>query len=148
MNAFQLLTAAATLTLAAAGALAQPTVTASAPTSGPGRGPGAATGPGMGPGMSPGPMGPRPGMGPGGGMRPGHARGPGGRAGADNTWGWLMMTPQEREEHHAKMQTMGSRTECDAYMEQHRRQMAERAKERGVMPPARPRRQACAGLKP
>ena len=143
MTAIRLWTAAATLTLAAAGALAQPAGTSSAPAPGPGRGPGA-----TGPGMGPGPMGPRPGMGPGGDMRPGPGRGPEGRPGADNTWGWSMMTPQEREQHHAKMRSLGTRADCDAYMTQHRQQMTERAKERGMAMPARPRRDACAGLKP
>jgi hypothetical protein len=54
------------------------------------------------------------------------------RMGPDNTAGWAMMTPQEREEHHKKM--MGAKTpaECKAHMEAHHGMMAERAKARGM----------------
>lgn len=42
---------------------------------------------------------------------------------------------------------MASYDECKAYMDQHHRQMVERAKEKGRTVPAQPRRDACAGLK-
>jgi hypothetical protein len=59
-----------------------------------------------------------------------------------------MMTPQERNEHHERMRSMKTPEECRAYMEQHREQMAARAKERGGKALGQPRRDACAGLKP
>lgn len=92
---------------------------------------------------------PRMGMGPGGGMGMGGGgmRGQRMRAGADNTAGWSMMSPSEREAHRQKMMEMKSPDECMAYMDEHRKQMAERAKERGVAAPGRPRRDMCAGLK-
>jgi hypothetical protein len=65
----------------------------------------------------------------------------------DNTPGWSMMTRAERKEHHDKMMAMTDHTACTAYMEQHHAKMAERAKERGRTLPAKPRRDACAGLK-
>jgi hypothetical protein len=70
----------------------------------------------------------------------------GGRSGRRDTPGWSMMTPQERSEHQAKMRSMTNPDECKAYMEQHHQKMAERAKEKGLSVPARPRRDACAGL--
>lgn len=100
-------------------------------------------GPGPGP-MGPGPAASAPGMGPG--------MGPGGRGaarwGADNTPGWALMTPQERDEHRERMRSMKTYEECKAYQEQHHERMADRAKERGGKPPAQPRRDACSGLKP
>lgn len=70
----------------------------------------------------------------------------GGRWGTDYTPGWSMMTPQERKEHQDKMRGMGNADECKTYMDEHHRQMADRAKEKGVTLPAKPRRDACAGL--
>lgn len=57
---------------------------------------------------------------------------------ADNTPGWAMMTPQERDEHHKKMMSAKTPTDCKAHMEEHQKLMAERAKTRGMamnMPP-------------
>jgi hypothetical protein len=71
----------------------------------------------------------------------------GGHWGRDNTSGWSMMTPQERQEHRAKMQSMTQYDECKTYMDQHHEQMVKRAKDKGVAMPARPRRDACAGMK-
>lgn len=98
----------------------------------PGAGP-AASAPGMGPGMGP------------GGMMPG-GRGPGARWGSDYTHGWSLMTPAERTEHQERMRALKSYDECKSYMEQHREQMAARAKEKGGKLLATPRRDACAGL--
>ncbi|MCW5657238.1 MAG: hypothetical protein KIT60_06020 [Burkholderiaceae bacterium] len=109
---------------------------------GPGPGPGASA-PRGGPGMMGGPMGGR------GGPAASAPRGPGmmgGRWGSQYTPGWSMMTPQERTEHQEKMRSMTNRDECRAYMEQHHQQMMERAKDKGVNMPARPRRDACARL--
>ena len=104
-------------------------------------------GPGTGPGPGPGPGASAPPGGPGGMGRmngPGHM---GGRWGTDFTSGWSMMTPAERQEHQTKMSSMTNYDECKAYMDQHHQQMAERAKEKGSTVPAKPRRDACAGLK-
>lgn len=54
------------------------------------------------------------------------------RMGPDNTAGWSMMSPKEREEHRAKMAEMKSTDQCKAYMTEHHARMAERAKERGM----------------
>lgn len=130
MNPIRLCAVAGALALAATLAPAQPgPASAASAASAPWRGPG------MGPGMGAGRMGPG-------------ARGPHGRAGADFTPGWSMMTPAERQEHQTRMRSMTSAADCNAYMTEHRQQMAERAKERGVTMPAHPRRDACAGLKP
>jgi hypothetical protein len=113
------------------------------PGSGPGSGPGAS-----GPGASAPRMGPGAGMGmgPGGGMGPGMRQGGGPRWGNNITPGWTMMTPEERNQHRERMQSMKTFDECQAYRDQHHQQMAERAKQRGANPPARPRRDLCAGL--
>lgn len=95
-----------------------------APASGPAAG---GMGMGMGPGMG------------GGGMY--------GRAGADNTYGWSMMTPQEREAHQTMMMDMKSPGECKAYMDKQHQEMVDRAKQRGVAPPGQPPRDMCEGLK-
>ena len=85
----------------------------------------------------------QPGPGPGGG--PG--MGPGARWGADFTPGWAMMTPQERQEHQSKMQSMKTYEECRSYVEQHHKQMADRARSKGGSMPDKPRNDSCAGLK-
>lgn len=54
------------------------------------------------------------------------------RFGPRNTAGWSMMTPEERRAHHDRMMGFQSPDECRAYMDEHRKLMAERAKERGV----------------
>jgi len=70
------------------------------------------------------------------------------RWGSGVTYGWSLMTAQERTEHRQRMQSMTSYAECTAYRDQHHEQMVARAKERGVAAPsAQPRRDACAGLK-
>ena len=96
--------------------------------------------PGMGPGMQgPGMQGP--GMaGPG---MTGPARAP---AGADNTPGWALMSPQEQREHRERMQSFGNYAACAAYRDQHRGQMAARAAQRHSPTPLGARRDACEGL--
>ena len=69
------------------------------------------------------------------------------RWGSDATSGWSMMSPQERQEHQARMSAMKTYDECKTYRDEHHRQMVERAKEQGGSAPAQPRRDACAGLK-
>jgi hypothetical protein len=145
MKTMHILAAAAALLLAAGTAPAQP---------GPGYG-AAASAPRSGP-MG-GPMGGRMGAnGPMGGPMAGRmgASAPmmggrmGGHWGSEYTPGWALMTPQEREEHQARMQSMQGRDECAAYVKQHREQMAARATEKGLAKPRQPARDACAGLKP
>jgi hypothetical protein len=83
---------------------------------------------------------------PGPGSGPRRGRGP--HFGRDNTPGWSMMTPAEREEHRQKMRGAQTREQCNAVMEEHRQKMAERAKSRGREPLMQPRRDACAGRFP
>lgn len=85
------------------------------------------------------PAGPMMGRGPGSAM--------GMRSGAQNTYGWSMMTQTERQEHMAKMHGFTTRAECRAYVAEHHKLMVERAKQRGMSMPAEPRRDPCAGLK-
>ena len=57
-----------------------------------------------------------------------------------NTWGWQLMTPEERIEHQNKMRSFKTYDECKAYQEEHHKQMEARAKEKGVtLPPMGPR---------
>ncbi|HET9643389.1 MAG TPA: hypothetical protein VFP68_08540 [Burkholderiaceae bacterium] len=121
MKTIRLLAATAVLALSASTTLAQP-----GPRPGYGSGP-AASMPHGGPG------------GPGGRM--------GGRWGSDFTPGWSLMTPQERQEHQARMRAMTTYDECRTYMDQHHESMAARAKDQGRTMPSQPRRDACAGLK-
>jgi hypothetical protein len=47
------------------------------------------------------------------------------------TPGWTMMTPEERKAHQDKMHAFKDHGQCQAYMEDHRKQMESRAKEKG-----------------
>lgn len=84
-----------------------------------------------------------PGPGMGAGMGNGARMGPGPRFGANNTAGWGMMTPEERNAHRQQMLSAKSLEECRAIQQQHHDQMAARAKERGMTMPASPRRDPC-----
>lgn len=87
-------------------------------------------------------------QGPGRGPASGPGRGMQGmRMNGDNTPGWGMMSSRERGAHRARMMGMTDYATCHDYMEQHRAQMVERAKERRRPAPAQPRRDACAPLK-
>ncbi|MGA1288879.1 MAG: hypothetical protein ACO305_15330 [Rubrivivax sp.] len=101
---------------------------------GPGPGAGATAGPGPGPRA---PAGAEPAM---------PAPRGGARWGEDVTPGWSMMTERERAEHQERMREMKTRQDCMAYMEKHREDMAERARERGREAMRQTRRDACAGL--
>jgi Spy/CpxP family protein refolding chaperone len=81
--------------------------------------------PGSGPGMGHGPM----------------------RMGPNNTSGWGMMNKAERNEHHSMMKSMKTQEECSAYMEKHHAQMMDRAKERKLAIPTKPRDDTCLWLK-
>lgn len=98
---------------------------------------------GMGPG---GGMGP--GMGPGGGMG---GMGPGARGmryqfNQDNTFGWSLMTPEERTAHHNAMMSAKTYEECKAAQEAQHKQMEAHAKEKGQTLRA-PRQNACDRMK-
>ncbi len=79
---------------------------------------------------------------PGPGPRPGGAMGP--RFGRDYTPGWSMMTPQERDAHRERMHSARNAEECRQALDEHRKLMQERAKERGIASMPGPRRDACA----
>ena len=119
---------ACALALASGVVLAQ---TASTPGAGPGKGM-----PGAGP----------PASAPGMGMGPGAGHGKGARWGSDYTPGWSMMTEAERQAHQDRMRSMTTQSECKAYLEQHREQMAARAKDRGGKALGQPRHDACGML--
>lgn len=109
--------------------------------------------PGPGPGPGPAASAPGPGMGPG--MMGSGQKGGGagarmhGRSGSRYTPGWSLMTPAERSEHQQRMRQATSYEDCSALRDQHREQMAARAKEKGLSQPLpAPRRDACAVLKP
>jgi hypothetical protein len=88
-----------------------------------------------------------PGHGPGPGPGPGRPDGMGGRWGADHTPGWATMSPQEREEHRARMQSARTYEECRRELETHHQRMVERARERGQAMPQQPMRDPCSDLK-
>jgi hypothetical protein len=74
----------------------------------------------------------------------GRAKGPGmgyGRGGGASGLG--LMTDEERAEHRAKMHSFATVGECKAYFDEHRAQMAARAKERGIEPGPGPRMNPC-----
>ena len=56
-------------------------------------------------------------------------------------YGWQLMTPQERRDHRAKMLSLKTEEERLAYREEHHKLMQQRAQERGLTLPDRPRRQ-------
>ena len=87
-----------------------------------------------------------PGMGPGPHASAPHA-GMGPRSGTGFTPGWNMMTKEERAAHQAAMAGMKSQGDCVSYMEQHHKQMMERARERGLPGPGgSSRTDLCNGL--
>jgi len=65
------------------------------------------------------------------GPGPGYGAGPGPRFNDRTTPGWSLMTAQERREHQERMRAFTSYEECNAYMVEHHKLMAERAKARG-----------------
>jgi hypothetical protein len=54
-----------------------------------------------------------------------------------NTWGYQLMTPQERTEHQTRMRSFKTYEECKVYQEEHHQQMEARAKEKGTTLSAR-----------
>jgi hypothetical protein len=69
------------------------------------------------------------------------------RANEGNTRGWMLMSPQERLEHQAKIRSFSDYEACHAYQVAHHRLMLERAARLGLTLPERGR-DACAHLPP
>ncbi len=63
-----------------------------------------------------------------------------------NTYGWGLMTPEERSAHREKMLSMHSFAECKAYQAEEHARMQERAHAQGKTLPA-PRYNACDRMK-
>jgi hypothetical protein len=106
--------------------------------------PGGGYGPGPGPGCGGGPdvAGANCPAG-GGGNGPGYGRG-GGRGQGP---GASLFTQEERAAHQEKMHSLKTVEECNAYVAEHQKLMAERAKEKGVAAPAGPRGNPCERMK-
>lgn len=90
------------------------------------------------------------GMGPGAGM--GQGMGPGGgkamrfNFNKDNTFGWKLMSAEERTAHRDQMRVAKTYDECKALQEEHHLAMEARAKEKGVTLP-KPRQNSCDRMK-
>lgn len=52
-----------------------------------------------------------------------------------NTAGWQLMTQEERVEHRTKMRGFTDYAACKEYVDEHHKQMEQRAKEKGVTVP-------------
>ena len=63
-----------------------------------------------------------------------------------NVPGWAMMTSAERAAHHRRLLSLKSLDDCKAYMEEQRKIMEERAKERNRILPT-PRFDVCEQMK-
>ena len=64
-----------------------------------------------------------------------------------NTWGWQLMTPEERTEHQNKMRSFKTYDECKAYQQEHHTQMEARAKEKSITLPAMGSGYGCDNMK-
>ena len=53
-------------------------------------------------------------------------------------YGWQLMTVEERAKHRAKMQSLNTKEEREAYRLEHHKLMQARAKERGITLPEQP----------
>ena len=82
------------------------------------------------------------GYGPGGGGGPGQGYGMGRGGSGAGAYGSLM-TEEERAEHRQKMHSFTTVGECKAYFDEHRAQMAARARDRGIEPGPGPRVDPC-----
>nr|WP_252393791.1 hypothetical protein [Candidatus Rhodoblastus alkanivorans] len=69
------------------------------------------------------------------------------RANQENTRGWMLMSPEERIAHQAKIRGFTNYEDCHAYQLAHHRLMQERAAQLGLKLPERGR-DACAHLRP
>lgn len=54
----------------------------------------------------------------------------------NNTYGWQLMTPEERKEHQGKLAGFSDYSACKEYVANHHKTMAERARENSVELPA------------
>ncbi|NTV48785.1 MAG: hypothetical protein HGB32_09800 [Geobacteraceae bacterium] len=50
----------------------------------------------------------------------------------DNTYGWQMMTPDERKEHQAKLARFTDYNTCKEYIDSHNKEMEYRARVKGI----------------
>ena len=92
-----------------------------------------------------------PGVGPGAGMGPGPGRARAAKApryqfNKDNTYGWALMSAQERTAHRDKMLAAKTYDECKAVQDEQHALMEARAKEKGTTLPA-PRQNSCDVMK-
>jgi hypothetical protein len=88
----------------------------------------------------------QPGFGPGAGKAPGAGPQGGPRApafGPRYTQGWSMMSAEERNAHRDRMLAAKTVDECKAALDEQRRTIEARAKERGVAVPRGPRTDMC-----
>jgi len=69
------------------------------------------------------------------------------RASEQNTSGWMLMSPDERIEHQAKIRSFAKYDDCHTYQIAHHRLMRERAARLGLTLPESGR-DACAHLRP
>jgi len=53
--------------------------------------------------------------------------------GANDTSGWTLMSAEEQRTHQAKMSSMTTYAECKEYMEKHDKELADRAKAKGMV---------------
>ena len=71
---------------------------------------------------------------------------PRGHSGKDYTPGWMLMTPNERQDFVQKMHDAKTRAECLALVDQQRTEVDARAKAAGQQLPGKPRRAACSSF--
>ena len=64
----------------------------------------------------------------------------------DNTWGWKLMSPEERTAQRDKMRATKTYDECKALQDEHHKAMEVRAKEKSQTLPA-PRNNGCDRMK-
>ena len=64
-----------------------------------------------------------------------------------NTYGWSLMTPEERDAHRDKMLAAKTYDECKAYQDVQHKLMTERAKEKGQPISPAPRYNMCDRMK-
>jgi hypothetical protein len=86
------------------------------------------------------------GMGPGAGMGPGGGKAMQFNSNKDNTWGWKLMSPEERTAQRDKMRATKTYDECKALQDEHHKAMEVRAKEKSQTLPA-PRNNGCDRMK-
>ncbi|MDE2271991.1 MAG: hypothetical protein KGJ94_08405 [Xanthomonadaceae bacterium] len=66
----------------------------------------------------------------------------------DRIYGYQLMTPAERNAYRAKMRSLNTVQEREAFRQQHHAEMQKRAQARGLTLPDQPRRQGQAGMGP